>query len=319
MAVAIALGHGHQFGLAGVSLLALDVAIGRLGQHGNVAGQQVVALVDLVIRLARNNEEGDALAHVGGPPGDIVEAELRGGLAGVVPQQTVALVGDHEWNAYAGSGRGRIVVRASHRMAAPVQIALMVLAQAVVVLILGRGEGCAHLIEGIVGGTAIVQTFCGAVLVIRHRHLPIVHLQQRRALRGFDRDVDRRRRSIEELRNVRLGPSKRDILLRRNSHAHARRAQNIAARTRLDLPSAGQWLGGNAVARRSRCVRLQQTDTDANDVLRVRLDHHRGRAARDNHLLRMHQWRYRQSKRQRACRPSRRLLHSFIPSFTRRL
>ena len=314
MAVAIALGHGHQLGLAGVSLLALDVAVGRLGKHGHIAGQQVVSGVDLVVRLARDDKERNALAHVGGPPGDIVESELRGGLAGVVPHQAIAFVGDHKRHADARSGRSVVVVRATHCMASPVEIALMVLAQAVVVLVFGRREGRAHLIERVVARPAVVQRLRSPVLVIRHRHLPVAHLEQRRALRGFNRDANRRRRSIEVLRDVRLSPGEGDLLLWGHRDGDARRAQHIAARARFDLPSAGQRLGGDAVARRRRRVLLQQTDTDAHDVLRVRLDHYRGRAARDNHLLRVYRRSHRQSKRQRACHTSRRLLHSFMPS-----
>jgi len=44
-------------------------------------------------------------------------------------------------------------VRATNGVAAAVEVALLVLAEAVVVLVLGRGEGCADAIEGVVGGT----------------------------------------------------------------------------------------------------------------------------------------------------------------------
>ena len=39
MAIAIALRYGHQLGLAGVALLRLDVTVGGLRQHGDVAGK----------------------------------------------------------------------------------------------------------------------------------------------------------------------------------------------------------------------------------------------------------------------------------------
>ena len=48
MAVAIALRDVEHFLLAGVALLALDVAVGGLGQHGRGAGEQPIAGIDLV-------------------------------------------------------------------------------------------------------------------------------------------------------------------------------------------------------------------------------------------------------------------------------
>ena len=77
MALAVALGDGQHLGLRAVALLALDVAEGGLGQHGRVAGEEAVAGVDLVSRVAGDDEEGDALADLGDPVGLVVEARRR--------------------------------------------------------------------------------------------------------------------------------------------------------------------------------------------------------------------------------------------------
>ena len=313
MAVAIAFGHGHQFCLAGVSLLALDVAVGRLGKHRHIAGQQVVAGVDLVVRLARDDKERDALANIRCPLRLIVEAEAGGRLAGIVPDQTVAFVGDDERHADALAGGCVVVVRTAQDVAATVEKSLLILAEAVVVFVLRRGEGCTDLIEGIIGCASVVEALRGSVLVVRQSHLPVAQIDQCRAIRSGDGNAQAGRRSVEELRNVRLGSRGRVLLLRSNGDDELRGAHYIAVRARIALPSVGVRARGDAVARRGGRVLFVQADADAHDVLRVRLDHHGGCAARDDHLLCLCN-RQRSDKRQRACRPSRSLPHSHLSS-----
>ncbi len=159
MAVAVALGDGQHFVLARIALLALDVAVGSLGQHGRGAGEQPVAGVDLVGRCSGDHEERNPVAYLRCPVGLLVEAGLDGGLGGVVPHQAVALVSDQKRHAGAGSGGRKIVVPAANRMAAMIEETLVVLAQAVVVLVVGRNEGSADGEELGVGGAAIVERF----------------------------------------------------------------------------------------------------------------------------------------------------------------
>ena len=67
-----------------------------------------------------------------------------------------------------GAAGREIVVPAPDRMAAVIEEAFLVLAQAVVVLIVGRGEGGADGVEFRIGGTAVVDDVGRAVLVVGH-------------------------------------------------------------------------------------------------------------------------------------------------------
>ena len=57
-----------------------------------------------------------------------VEAEAYSGAGGVIPQQGIALVGDHEGHTDALAARRVVVVGAAQNVAATVQVALLVLA-----------------------------------------------------------------------------------------------------------------------------------------------------------------------------------------------
>ena len=199
MAVAIALRHVQHFLLAGVALLALYVAVGGLGQHMRGAGEQLIARVDFVRVVAGNDEEGDAVTHLRGPLGLLVEARLDGGLGGVIPQQAVAFVGHQKGHAEAGSGGSKVVGPAAHHVAAMIEEAFVVLAQAVVMLVGGRGEGRAHGVEPGVGGAAVVEHLGGAVLLVGLALHPAGHLQQRFAIGGAQRDVRAGSRAAEVL------------------------------------------------------------------------------------------------------------------------
>ncbi len=63
-----------------------------------------------------------------------------------------------------------------------IEKSLLILAQAVVVLVVGRGKRRAHRVELRIGGTAVAGQFCRAVLVIGNCLRPAGHLQQLFAL-----------------------------------------------------------------------------------------------------------------------------------------
>ena len=77
MAFAIAFRDGQHFILRTVALLALDVAVGGLGQHRRCSGQKAVAGINFVRRFAGDDEERDAVAYFGGPAGALIEAAAR--------------------------------------------------------------------------------------------------------------------------------------------------------------------------------------------------------------------------------------------------
>ena len=173
MAVAIAFRNRQHFLLARVTLLALDVSVSGLGQQGRGAGEQPVAGVDFIGGVAGDHKEGDAVAHLRGPLGLLVEAGLDGGLRGIVPDEAVALVSDEKRHACGGRGGREIVVPAADGMAAMIEEAFVVVAEAVVVLVVGRNEGGADGEELGVGGAAIVVDFRGAVFVVGNGLRPV--------------------------------------------------------------------------------------------------------------------------------------------------
>src|SRR5260370_26070719 len=92
-ALAVALGPRQHLVLTRVSLLALDVPVGRPRQHGRRPRQQAVTGVDLVAGPARDHEEGDSIADFRGPARLLVETRPAGRLRGAIPDHSVALVG----------------------------------------------------------------------------------------------------------------------------------------------------------------------------------------------------------------------------------
>ena len=273
MAVAIALGDGQNFVLARVALLALDVAVGSLGQHGRGAGEQPVAGVDLVGRVAGDDKERNAVADLRGPAGLLVEAGLDGGLRGVVPQQAVALVGDQKRHAEAGSGGRQVVGPAADRVAAMIEKALVILAQAVVVLVVGRGEGRADDVELGVGGAAVVEDFRGAVLVVGHGLRPAGQLQQLLAVGRAECDVRAGSRAVEILRDVELGLERRlrGRMLALHGGDHPRRLVDVGLR-RFGLASSPRRRARQQSRSRARPVRLAlQAQRHAQNVRRIGL------------------------------------------------
>jgi len=204
MTIAITLRYVQHFLLAAVTLLALDVAIRGLGQHGRGSGEQPVAGVDFVDGRSSDYEEGNAIAHLGGPLRLLVESGLDGGLRRVVPHQAVAFVGDQERHAEAGRGRSVVVGPAANRMPAMIEKSLVILAQAIVVFVVGRGECRTHDVELRIARTAVAGYIGRAVLVIGLRLRPASHLEQGFAFRRAKRDVRAGSGAAEIFADVRL-------------------------------------------------------------------------------------------------------------------
>jgi hypothetical protein len=108
------------------------------------------------------------LADVGGEAHGVAEvSEVDGGAGWIVPDDAVAFICNYERHIYTLTADCVVVVGAAKDVAAAVDEAFLVLAEAVKVLVLSGREGCADLIERVVGGPAIVQDAGVAVLVIR--------------------------------------------------------------------------------------------------------------------------------------------------------
>ena len=80
VAIAIALRYVQHFLLAGVTLLALDVAIGGLRQHVGGSSEKPVARIDFVRGGAGNHEERNPVANFRRPAGLLVEAGFDDGF-----------------------------------------------------------------------------------------------------------------------------------------------------------------------------------------------------------------------------------------------
>ena len=85
-------------------------------------------------------------------------------------------------------------------MMAVVEEAFMILAQAVIVLVVRRGESGAHDVGWAIAGAAIEGQTGGAVLVVVDGLVPAVHMQERLAIGGAEVDVRRGCGTAKELR-----------------------------------------------------------------------------------------------------------------------
>ena len=278
-AVAVALRDPQHLVLARVALLALDVAVRRLRQQRRLAGEPSVAAVDLVGRRPGDHEEGDAVADLGDPPGALAHPRLDACLRGVVPHEPVAVVRDHERHADARPARGEVVVPARERVAAVVEEALLVLAEPVVVLVVGRREGGADLEEGRVGGAAVGEDRGVAVLVVRHRHLPADQVQERPALRCRERDVGRGRRAVEEPGDVHLRVERLSRIVQCHRDDESRRAIDVALGARLVRPASGLGRRHEPVARPGQRFLPVEAERHAHHVRRVRFQRDRAPVA----------------------------------------
>ncbi len=217
----------------------------------------------------------------------LVEARLDGGLGRVVPDQAVALVRDQERNAGGGRGGRQIVVPAAHRVSAVIEKALVVVAKAVVVLVVGRNKRRADGIELGIGRAAIVVQICGAVFVIGHGLLPAGHLEKLLAVGGREGDMRARSRAVEEL------PDIGHRLERRRARGMIALHRDDDARGLVDIvlvglgfcPSGGIGCTDKAVTRFGHGRLVLQAERDAQDVWRVRLENDRLAFSVDLHTL----------------------------------
>src|SRR6185503_20873628 len=99
MALAVAPRYVQNLLLRCVALLGLDIAIRVPGKHGYASRQPSIPRVQFVVCVAADDEEGDALPYLRGPPGLPVEAEVDPGLRGIVPKYRVAFICNHERHA----------------------------------------------------------------------------------------------------------------------------------------------------------------------------------------------------------------------------
>ncbi len=275
MAIAVALGNGHQFRLARVPLLALDKAVRGSGQHGDIARQQPVPAVDLVVAAADDHEKRDPLPDIGGPAIRIIEAKLNRCAGGIVPQETVAFARDNERHTDTLAGGSVVVMSAAHHMAAPVKIAFLRLSEPIGVLVARRGKSRTDGVKGIVGRSSFIQDFGVAILVVRDRHLPSAQVEQGSAFGRFDGDAHSGSGPIEESRNVGGGTCGRvGRALGSDGDDHPRRAQHVSGSGMLLLPVCACRLGGDAVPGRSQRCRPQQTEANANDIGSIGFDKH---------------------------------------------
>src|SRR5208337_3979733 len=110
-------------------------------QHRRGPGKLAVTRVDLIGGGTRDDEERHAVAGFRRPSGLLVEARLDGGLRGVVPDQSVATIGDHERHPDRRSAGSVVVMPALEGMTAMVEEPFLILPQTIVVLVIGGSEG----------------------------------------------------------------------------------------------------------------------------------------------------------------------------------
>ena len=116
----VALGNGQHFRLGRVALFALDVPVGSLWQQRRGARKLPVPGIDFICRRAGNDKEGHAVADLRTPERPLVESRLDGRLRGIIPNDPVPVVRNHEGHADAGAAGSCVVMPAFDRMAAMV-------------------------------------------------------------------------------------------------------------------------------------------------------------------------------------------------------
>ena len=308
MALAIAFGHRQHLRLRAVALLALDKAVGRLGQHGRCSGEQAVAGVDFVGVAARDDEEGNAVAYLGNPAGLLVEAWLDGGLRGIVPDHPIALLvtrnGTQTWGRRwpcscastrrcgrddresppdSDPGRSSARRRAKRRWRRP-----------------GKRR---------VRGTLIVQNARVAVLVIGHGHRPALHIKQRISRRRAEGDVGSGSGAVEEFGDIQLrrqglaGPWP----IGGDRHAEPAGLVGVSLLSLLMAPARSGRRGRQTVSWSSERRLLEQAQSDAHDVRRVGLENDGAATAVQHHprLLRRRSGSKEQSKYNPTGKPQR--------------
>jgi hypothetical protein len=227
MPLTVPLGHGQHFLLRGITLLALNVAVSRFRQHGSGSSQQPVSRVDLVQRAAGDHEERHAVADLRCPARALVESGLNDGLRGIVPDDSVTIIRHHEGDTHARSRGRSVVVPAFDAVSAMIEKPFLILAEAVIVLVIGRSKGGTNLIEGGIGRTLVIQDCRVAILVIGHGHRPVRHSQHCLAFRRLEQNADPRIGTAEELADIDLGRRGLPRMVRLDGNDHASGAVNI--------------------------------------------------------------------------------------------
>ena len=204
-------------------------------------------------------------------------AEDMGRSERVVPQQAVAFVGYQKRHAETGSGRSLVISPAANRMAAMVEKSLVVLAQAVVVLVVGGAKGRSNHVELRISGTAVLGHGCRTVLVIGHGLGPCGEFQQRLALRRAQRDVRARSGAVEVFLDVHLGLQQRmdgrEVLVHDGDNSW--RPINIGSLGLARAPACSRRQAANTVTRRSQRGLAIQAERYAQNIGRVRFQHNR--------------------------------------------
>ena len=255
-AAAIPLGDTEQFLVGLVPRLALDEAERGLGRQRGGAGQRRVAGIDLVGGRAGDDEERHPLADFRLPVRRTVQAGGNDGRRRIVPDDAIALVGDHERHADRLARRRVVIVAAVDRAPAQVELAFLVLAEPVIMLVGGRREA----------GPDAERLL--AVDGVR-RHFPPGHLRQYRAVRLADRHRHgrQRRREIALHLRGRLGPG-----LRVDRQRQRGGREDIGTRVGTMRPAGAIGLCVGAIARGRVDLCAVGRDRHADDVGRIGLD-----------------------------------------------
>lgn len=172
---------------------------------------------------------------------------------------------------------------AADDVAAAVEVALLVLAEAVDVLVRRCGEGGANLKEVVVLRPAIVEDLGVAVLVVGHGHLPAVEVEERLAVGGAEVEADAGGGPVEEPRDVglRTGGLVR-FALGREGRGDPIGGEGVSGCGGRGAPAGGAGLREDAVTGRGDGVFLAEREGDAEDVGRVGLEHDGSVAARED-------------------------------------
>ena len=135
----------------------------------------------------------------------IVESEGDGGRRWIVPEDAVAFVCNYKWHTDTLTRGCVVIMSTTEHMVAMVEVAFLILAQAVIMLIRWRSEAGADLEEGCVSGAAVVEDIGIAVLMIGNRHLPALHANEVCVIDCSDGEANAWSGAVEELRDVGAG------------------------------------------------------------------------------------------------------------------
>ena len=151
---------------------------------------------------------------------------------------------------------------------------LLVLAQPVVVLVVGRGKGRADGVELGVGGTAIVGQSGGAVFVVGHGLRPAGHLEQLFAVGRAEGDVRAGSGAVEVFPDVDFGLQRRvrGRMVALDGDDHARATGKRRLWSVWFAPARGVGSTDKTVSGRGQRGFALQAERDAQNVGRVGLE-----------------------------------------------